>query len=365
MDGQFEHPDLREAFSLLPGKAPERLFRGCLVVDLAPSAPPWTDTGIELKPGDWVTTLAVGRAYLSRALDIWVGPHFQLWMRVGLKGTIFRGTRNTHSFFAFESGRLFLASYLPGEWASQRGALATPQDVYGRVSGRLSVGIILWNGPTLKGLKQIEGLGEAQKLVEREIDRIRSAAEPPDGWQYHWLVGPAEIFRRCSDHGWPNAICCETREDAGILHKDVRVALTPGIRLRWEWLVDQLPSHLREDTAATHDYLGIAIELDDGRDLSYLWSAALPFETAFRCPFKTRQAREALVVVRSGPSQLGRWLTEERNVYADCIKTMPGPLPGRIVRVWLVAASLLQRKQGRAHFGAICLVGPDGVVHVN
>jgi hypothetical protein len=34
----------------------------------------------------------------------------------------------------------------------------------------------------------------------------------------------------------------------------------------------------------THDYLSGAVELDNGQDLTYLWSSSLPIGTAFRCP---------------------------------------------------------------------------------
>jgi hypothetical protein len=259
----------------------------------------------------------------------------------------------------FESGRLHLASYLPGEWADQTGTLATPRDAYARVSGRLSVAVILWHGPTLKGLKQIAAHGDVQGLIASEVDRIRSASEPPDGWRYHWMLGPAEAYRACNDHGRANGICCTTREDVAVLQKEARIALTAATRLRWEWRVDRLPSNLREDTAVTHDYVGIAVEFDNGQDISYIWSAALPLEAIFRCPLANWHARQTHIVVRSGAKHLGQWLAEERNVFEDCARTMAGSPPRHIVRVWLVAASLIQRQEGKAHFADIALVNAD------
>jgi len=52
--------------------------------------------------------------------------------------------------------------------------------------------------------------------------------------------------------------------------------LTPTLRLRWSWRLDKLPSRLPEDTALTHDYISVALEFDDGRDLTWHWSAGLP-----------------------------------------------------------------------------------------
>jgi len=86
--------------------------------------PPWVDTGVDLAAGDTFTLLADGRVYLSKLLDIWVPPWFQIWCRVGDAGPIFRGTRNLQSFTATSAGRLWLANYFPGEWSDRTGTLA-------------------------------------------------------------------------------------------------------------------------------------------------------------------------------------------------------------------------------------------------
>ena len=65
---------------------------------LPATQPPWHNAGIDLVAGDSVTVLADGRVFLSRPLDIWVGPSFQLWYRIGDRGPVFRGTRATNTF---------------------------------------------------------------------------------------------------------------------------------------------------------------------------------------------------------------------------------------------------------------------------
>jgi hypothetical protein len=173
--GQVLRAQFRSGFARLAGKAPHGVIRGWLFVELAPAEPSWTQTGIDLRPGDWVTTLAVACGLPSRTHEV------RLWMRVGCNGTIFRGTRNTHSFLAYESGPLQVARCLPGESADRNPA-----------GGSLAVGVILWNGPTLRGLKQIARLGELDGLIDAEIDRIRND-EPPKGWRYDQLLGPPGI----------------------------------------------------------------------------------------------------------------------------------------------------------------------------
>jgi hypothetical protein len=159
----------RGGFARLIDKAPQGVIRGWFFVELSELERSWMETGIDLRPGDWVTTLAADCSDRSTAHDV------RLWMRIGCNGTIFGGTRNTHSFLAYESGVLQLARCLPDT------------SIERLVSGRLSVGVLLWNGPTLRGLKQIARLGELDGLIAAEIERIRND-EPPEGAQYDELL---------------------------------------------------------------------------------------------------------------------------------------------------------------------------------
>ena len=55
----------------------------------------------------------------------------------------------------------------------------------------------------------------------------------------------------------------------------------------------------------THDYLSVALEFDDGQDLTWYWSSALPLGFAYRCPLKHWRHRETHVVARTGAADLG------------------------------------------------------------
>jgi hypothetical protein len=148
------------------------------------------------------------------------------------------------------------------------------------------------------------------------------------------------------------AIACSTHGDAAILHKEARIPLIPGTRLRWSWRVERLPMDLAEDTLPSHDYQSIAVEFDDGQDITYYWSASLPVGTVYRCPLPNWSERETHVVVRSGAAELGQWITEERDVHADYSRIIGGPAR-EIARVWLIANSLLARGHGRCEYAGI------------
>jgi hypothetical protein len=327
--------------------------------------PPWFDTGLDIAPGQPTTLLADGRVYLSRPLDIWVGPSFQLWYRVGEQGPVCRGTRGTHTFTPTEGGRLWLASYFPGEWADTSGRLATPPADYTKVSGGLSALVLRWAMGTDVGslFRSLARDTRVPALVLAEAERLDQPVVTPKNWEYLWFLGPGEIYQpSVSPDGRP-AIHCRTHGDAGILRHEARVALVPGTRLAWSWRVDELPMDLAEDTLPSHDYVSIAVEFDDGQDITYYWSAALPEGTVYRCPIPTWAGRETHVVVRSGSQGLGRWLEEERDVFADYRRILGGPAR-EVVRVWLIANSLFQRGHGRCEYASIRLSNDERTLEV-
>jgi len=99
--------------------------------------------------------------------------------------------------------------------------------------------------------------------------------------------------------------------------------------------------------------------IDDGLDLTYQWSSALPPETSYRCPLPHWSERETHLVVRSGTGDLGRWLREERHVYTDRSKAIGGPSPRRITRVWLIAVIWVKEQPLRRSLDDISVVEAD------
>jgi hypothetical protein len=200
-------------------------------------------------------------------------------------------------------------------------------------------------------------------LVLAEAERFDQPVPTPEQWDYLWYLGPGEIYRPSVTSDGRPAICCHTHGDVGILRREARVPLEPGTRLHWSWRVDELPIDLAEDTLPSHDYLSIAIEFDDGQDITYYWSATLPVGMVYRCPLPTWRDKETHVVVRSGRSALSQWLAEERDVHADYTRIIGGSA-GAVVRVWLIANSLFQRGHGRCEYASIRLTNDHGTLEV-
>lgn len=312
---------------------------------------PWSRDLAPLTRGQEVTFLLAGRWYVSRPHDLWLEPGVAFHARSGT-GRIFNPMANTGTMTADRDGMLRVARSA-GEWASPNGNLATPADVYIQAEGWIEGVALVWTGDARSGLRRLAAAGDVAGLVQAEIARLEAAAPLPPGWEAYYMFGNgAGTFRGSA----PGEILCSTHKTVGILQHPVSHPLAEGAALDWRWIVEELPATIAENEVATHDYLSIAVEFDDGQDLTYMWSVGLPPETVFHCPLPLWTKHETHVVARSGPAELGRWLDERRNVYND-YKRFVGGDARAIAGVWLIANSVFLRRSGRCRYRDIVLSG--------
>jgi hypothetical protein len=337
----------------LPSEVGARVLAAAHLVRLPANVPPWTDIGIRVAKGDEVTILAEGRVIVSAEAGLESRPRYALWARIGGRGPVWTGTRDTQSFRCDRAGALELAIY-NGEWKSPDGVLGTPLEAYAGLTGEIEALVMLWRGEARDGLAALQSAAPGEPLVEAELARMANPAVRPAGWNYLWFLGQSETFRALRPRDGRPCIGCVTDDDVAILRRPVALALGPDTEISWRWRVASLPSSRQEDTLLCHDYLSVAVEFENGRDLSFYWSAALPTETHFACPIPQWNPRETHLVVRSGAEGLGLWQHERRNVFADYSRAIGAP-PARIVAVWLIAVSLFQHGRGEAEFADIAL----------
>jgi hypothetical protein len=342
--------ELERALAALPaGAVAERVW-----LRLPASEPPWRDTGIALRPGEEATLFAAGRAYLSRALDIYVTPKTQLWARVGERGPIRSSSRDTSSVRAREAGKLYVGNYFPNDWRDASGARVQDDSVYRGARGELRICAVRWQGTAADGLSALERAGDPWGVASSERARLALGDPAPPGWHYLWHLGDAEIFRAAVDPRGAPALHCDVHGDVGILQREAPFPLRPGTQIAWRWRIDALPGVMREDSIPSHDYLSLAVEFSNGLDLTYYWSKALPVGAAFWCPLANWKHREFHVVVRSGEAGLGAWHDERRDLHADALNYFDKH-PGDVVRIWLIAVSVFKRQRGRCDYAGITL----------
>jgi len=341
---------LERALARVPSAVRDAHVAGAVALHLPANVPPWTPAKLELEPGDAFTLFAEGRVVLSEEAGLWNGPAFHLWARVGGRGPLFNGTRDTASFRAPHAGTLELCIY-SGEWGTRDGELATPLAGYALLSGGIDVLAVRWKGDAGAGVEALAGAVPDEPLFAAEAQRLRDPGETPSGWEHLWFLGESDIYRPARIDG-RQAIRVHTHDDVGILRRPIDLPLAPDTRIGWRWKVDALPSARAEDSLPTHDYLSIAVEFDNGQDLTWYWSSQLPQDTHYRCPLPQWDQRETHWVVRSGEAGLGDWHAEERHLQQDYAEAVGHP-PARIVAVWLIAVSIFQKGNGSAEFADV------------
>ena len=285
------------------------------IIQLTGSEADWKPTGLQIRKGERFAVSARGATWLSKPLSVVVEPKATLWVRIGDANPIAKPAENDHVFEAWADGEVEVFLKGLSEWASPVGDLISPARA------------------------ATEG---AVRVCLARTDRPATGSERPNDWHYLWRLGDGSIYS-----GPSNEIRIDTHGDVGILQHDADHAITPNTRLNWSWRVDELPSRLPEDIQLTHDYLSVAVEFEDGKDLTYMWSAGLPHNHVFACPLNWWCDWETHWVVRTGKDGLGQWHSESRSLWDDT-QTAYGKRPARAVRLWLIANTVFQRRRGRA-----------------
>tara|TARA_R110002074_G_scaffold189899_3_gene355852 strand:- start:4806 stop:5906 length:1101 start_codon:yes stop_codon:yes gene_type:complete len=346
----FEGNEFRDAFSNLIKKSGVKKVAQWTPFKITNKDLPWQTHLMDVKKGQEVTFLLAGRWYLSREADAWVEPGIVFFARIN-RGEMFNPSHNTGTLKTSESGSLSVARSV-AQWNSSDGTLGVSKEIYLASEGEVQGIAIVWNGDAHSGLKNLLAHGDVAGLLQQEFEKLQSPALTPSGWKNHFNFGEAGTFKQCST----NEMCCQTHKNVAILQHDVDHKLAAGLKLNWNWMVSELPSKVAEDTALTHDYLSIAVEFDDGQDITYLWSSTLPEGKVFRCPLPVWDQIETHVVQRTGLTDLGKWLEEERDIASD-YATIIGGNASRVVRVWLLGVSIFQRNTGVCRFAKISISG--------
>jgi hypothetical protein len=320
--------------------------------------PPWTPTGLAVTTGENVSWLAWGSLHLLQPLPVALRPRLALRGRVD-DGIPQEGGRDTVTFRADRTGELRLGSVYPGELQAD-GTITTDRIPYRAISGMLSAVVARWapGSDPRRALESIAGR-DRSGLCAAEAARLADPPAPPAGWDTHPLTGREQAFFPTG-----SGIIVNARWTSAIIRHPAEMTLTPSLRLRWSWRIGTLPSRLPEDTALTHDYISVALEFDDGQDLTWYWSCCLPEGFSYRCPLPHWRRRETHIVARTGTAHLGRWIDQERPVLADHQAAIGGPAPSHVVRAWLIAQTVPQASHAAGEFRSIELADGNQALHV-
>jgi hypothetical protein len=315
---------------------------------ITPNDLPWSQQLGKIEVGQSVTFLLSGRWWILKEHNYWVDPGVAFFARIS-GGTMYNTASNTGTMLADSNGTLEIARTV-GQFKNAKGELFPSEEQYKAAEGLIEGIAIIWEGEALDGLVQLSAAGDVDGLVLTELNRINYQKLLPAGWSYMYMFGDSGIFSEGSD----GELQCNTHKNVGILQYAIDAPLTTDLKLDWKWIVDKLPSPVAEDQILTHDYLSIAVEFDDGKDITYMWSAELKEGKVFQCPLPRWAEQETHVVQRSGNKLMGKKVKESRNIYSDYHQHIGGSA-SNITRIWLIANTIFMRGAGRCSYSDILL----------
>jgi hypothetical protein len=181
----------------------------------------------------------------------------------------------------------------------------------------------IWIYVTLALLMGLSSTAAAEiSLVEDWSKRVFGATGIPAGWSKYETAGgrPAYDFTLVEDEGY-RALRLRSHMDHSTITKEIRVSLRATPILEWRWKVLKLPAGADIRKKETSDLTGHIFVIWPrfpamlrSRLIGYVWDSAAPAQTVE----KSRKTSTVIFfVLRSGPNDIGQWLTERRNVYED------------------------------------------------
>jgi hypothetical protein len=173
----------------------------------------------------------------------------------------------------------------------------------------------------------------ATKVVEDWAKQPDGKTGIPDGWKGQNWGSPKYDFRIVTQGGH-KVLHLKSQGDGSTISKEVKVDVKTWPIVQWSWQAVTLPKGGDARKSATDDQAAqIYVTFPRfpsavrSRIISYIWDTAAPAGSVFK---SEKTGLVTYVVVRSGPADLGKWLTESRNVLED-YKKIYGEPPGEDV----------------------------------
>jgi hypothetical protein len=147
----------------------------------------------------------------------------------------------------------------------------------------------------------------------------------PAGWTGQNWGSPAYEFAAVEDEG-RRVLHLKSRNEGSTISKDIKgkVKLKETPILEWRWKIVALPRGGNSCRKETDDQSAQVFvvwprfpESLRSRIIGYVWDSTLPAGTICK---SEKTGTVTYVVLRSGRDELGRWLTERRNVVEDYTK---------------------------------------------
>jgi Protein of unknown function (DUF3047) len=199
-------------------------------------------------------------------------------------------------------------------------------------------------------------------VIENWKDYPVGARGIPKGWkEQSWGRPNYELFRIAEDSG--RALHLKSQGDSSSIVKEITgtVSLTATPILEWSWKMVELPKGGDSHRAATDDQAGQLYviwrrfpEMLRSRLIGYVWDTTSPAGEFVK---SQKAGTVTYVVVRSGPADLGKWVTERRNVVDDYSKIY-GEAPDSPSAIAIAIDSDDTKSRAESYMGPILFRSP-------
>jgi hypothetical protein len=173
----------------------------------------------------------------------------------------------------------------------------------------------------------------APLVIEDWVKQPEGKTGIPDGWKGQNWGSPKYDFR-IETQGGRKVLRAKSQDDSSTISKEAKVNLKDRPILQWNWQAVTLPKGGDGRKSATDDQAAQLYvtfprfpQAVRSRIISYLWDTTAPAGSIFK---SEKTGLVTYVVVRSGPAEAGKWVTESRNVLED-YKKIYGEAPGEEV----------------------------------
>ena len=155
----------------------------------------------------------------------------------------------------------------------------------------------------------------ADQLVIADFSSAVNASGVPAGWEVKERSGKAD-FAVVKDDGIA-ALRLRSANTSFSMQKEVHVNLKQYPVINWKWKVTKLPDGGDFRKSSTDDQAAqLFLAFSRTRAIVYIWDTTAPQGTMGNAAAPFFMSIKA-VVVRSGKTGTGAWITETRNVYDD------------------------------------------------
>jgi len=175
-------------------------------------------------------------------------------------------------------------------------------------------------GAALTGMAVVAGANVA--VVDDWTQPAVGTRGVPPGWTHYETLGgrPAYDFTVVDSDG-RRALLLKSHNDHSTIARELHVDLRATPVLEWSWKVIKLPAGADIRAKETSDLTAHVFVIWPrfpamlrSRLIGYVWDAAAPAQTVEK---SRKTGTVHFFVLRSGPGELGQWLTERRNVVED------------------------------------------------